>query len=165
MQLSHACSSMSAVFDEPNLVVSAGLVPALALADSVGVARARPERLTVPGPAGANAGLKVMSPGRRDGSPAPTRSTTWGCCGTAPPGSCSAGIRAPSTLGTFLRAFTFGHVKQLDAVASRTLVGLQERAGLLPGIDAELPDRHRRHHRGRRPGLSAGEGYRLHRCR
>ena len=26
---------------------------------------------------------------------------------------------APSTLGSFLRAFTFGHVRQLDAVAGR----------------------------------------------
>ena len=32
-----------------------------------------------------------------------------------------AGVRAPSTLGTFLRTFTFGHVRQLDAVASRLL--------------------------------------------
>ena len=30
---------------------------------------------------------------------------------------------APSTLGSFLRAFTFGHVRQLDAVASRFLAG------------------------------------------
>ena len=29
------------------------------------------------------------------------------------------GVRAPSTLGTFLRLFTFGHVRQLDAVAAR----------------------------------------------
>jgi hypothetical protein len=35
-----------------------------------------------------------------------------------------ADARAPSTLGTFLRAFTFGHVRQLDAVASRLLVNL-----------------------------------------
>ena len=28
---------------------------------------------------------------------------------------------APSTVGTFLRTFTFGHVRQLEAVASRTL--------------------------------------------
>lgn len=34
------------------------------------------------------------------------------------------GVRTPSTLGTFLRAFTFEHVRQLDAVASRTLTGL-----------------------------------------
>ena len=30
-------------------------------------------------------------------------------------------VMAPSTIGTFLRGFTFGHVRQLDAVASRTL--------------------------------------------
>ena len=43
--------------------------------------------------------------------------------------------RAPSTLGTFLRAFTFGHVRQLDAVASRVLVNLAARAPLLLGAD------------------------------
>jgi DDE family transposase len=40
---------------------------------------------------------------------------------------------APSTLGSFLRAFTFGHVRQLDAVASRLLVNLAARAPLLGG--------------------------------
>ena len=35
-----------------------------------------------------------------------------------------AGIYAPSTLGSFLRAFTFGHVRQLDAIASRFLLAL-----------------------------------------
>lgn len=30
-------------------------------------------------------------------------------------------VMAPSTVGTFLRTFTFGHVRQLDAVLSRTL--------------------------------------------
>jgi len=43
------------------------------------------------------------------------------------------GVRAPSTLGTFLRSFTFGHVRQLDAVASRFLVGLAKNAPILPG--------------------------------
>jgi hypothetical protein len=36
-------------------------------------------------------------------------------------------------LGTFLRSFTFGHVRQLDAVASRFLVGLAMSAPILPG--------------------------------
>jgi len=45
------------------------------------------------------------------------------------------GIRAPSTLGTFLRTFTFGHVRQLDAVASRFLIALAKNAPLLPGAD------------------------------
>jgi hypothetical protein len=46
-----------------------------------------------------------------------------------------AGVRAPSTLGTFLRRFTFGHVRQLDAVASRLLVNLAGHTPLLPGAD------------------------------
>ena len=42
------------------------------------------------------------------------------------------GVRAPSTLGTFLRTFTFGHVRQLDAVASRFLINLASIAPILP---------------------------------
>ena len=30
-------------------------------------------------------------------------------------------VMAPSTLGTFLRAFTFGHVRQLDRVIAETI--------------------------------------------
>ena len=40
---------------------------------------------------------------------------------------------APSTLGSFLRAFTFGHVRQLDAVASRFLLALAGVTPLLSG--------------------------------
>ena len=43
--------------------------------------------------------------------------------------------RAPSTLGTFLRSFSFGHARQLDAVASRLLVNLAARTPLLVGAD------------------------------
>ena len=45
---------------------------------------------------------------------------------------------APSTLGSFLREFTFGHVRQLDAVASRFLAGLHGRTPLLAGIDGPV---------------------------
>jgi hypothetical protein len=45
------------------------------------------------------------------------------------------GIRAPSTLGTFLRSFTFGHVKQLDKVAAEVLVNLAKHTPLLPDVD------------------------------
>ncbi len=46
-------------------------------------------------------------------------------------------VRAPSTLGPFLRTFTFGPVHLLDAVACRLLINLTARAPLLPGA-AEL---------------------------
>ena len=44
------------------------------------------------------------------------------------------GVRAPSTLGTFLRRFTFGNVRQVDAVNSRLLVALCRLSPLLPGV-------------------------------
>jgi len=41
-------------------------------------------------------------------------------------------VMAPSTLGTFLRSFTFGHVRQLDRVAE-TVMGRAWAAGAGPG--------------------------------
>ncbi len=41
------------------------------------------------------------------------------------------GLRVPTTLGTHLRAYRFGHVRQLNAVAARLLGNL---AGLVPGL-------------------------------
>lgn len=133
MQLSHAGSAMSATFDEPNLIVSAGLVPAVALAGSVGIGAMAQECLTVPGPAGANAGAKVMSLVAGMAAGADTIEA-MGLLRHGATGLLFDGIRAPSTLGTFLRGLTFGHVRQLDAVAARTLVGLHGRVDLLPGI-------------------------------
>jgi hypothetical protein len=43
--------------------------------------------------------------------------------------------RAPSTMGTFLRAFTFGHARQLDSVAAGLLTQLAARTPLLAGAD------------------------------
>src|SRR5690606_19458399 len=45
---------------------------------------------------------------------------------------------APSTLGSFLREFRFGHVRQLDAIASRMLVGLHAHSPVLAGIDGAV---------------------------
>jgi hypothetical protein len=44
-----------------------------------------------------------------------------------------AGIRAPSTLGSFLRAFTWGNVRQLEKVSRKLLPELTRLAPLLPG--------------------------------
>ncbi|GID46631.1 hypothetical protein Aca07nite_39060 [Actinoplanes capillaceus] len=43
------------------------------------------------------------------------------------------GVYAPSTLGSFLRTFTHGHVRQLQAAARDTLLGLAARTPLLAG--------------------------------
>jgi hypothetical protein len=47
----------------------------------------------------------------------------------------SGGIRAPSTLGSFLRSFTWGNVLQLEKVSRLLLEDLARRAPLLPGKD------------------------------
>ena len=61
MQLCHTSRATSAVFDDPNLVSSAGLVPVLALARSAGLGELAQQQLSVPTDKGANAGLKVAS--------------------------------------------------------------------------------------------------------
>ncbi len=61
MKLSHTLARTSAVFDDPNLVSFAGLVPVMALADTAGLRDLADERLTVATDKGANAGLKVAS--------------------------------------------------------------------------------------------------------
>jgi hypothetical protein len=121
---------VSARFDDPNLVSSGGLVPAMALAESAGLRGLADERLSVPTDKGANAGLKVAS-------------LVAGMVAGADSIDDMALLRhggmrrvfghayAPSTLGSFLRAFTFGHVRQLDAVASRFVTALAGRAPLV----------------------------------
>ena len=58
MQLSHDPAVVDAVFDEPNLVSCAGLVPVMALAEQAGLSELLAERLTVASP---NAGVKVTA--------------------------------------------------------------------------------------------------------
>jgi hypothetical protein len=48
------------------------------------------------------------------------------------------GLYAPSTVGTLLREFTFGHARQLESVLREHLVALCERVELLPGVGQEV---------------------------
>jgi hypothetical protein len=137
MQLSHTRPVASARFDDPNLVSCAGLVPITALAQKCGLAALADEHLTVPTDKGSNAGAKVTSlvAGMVAGADsiddmALLRHGAMGTVFDRP--------YAPSTLGSFLREFSFGHVRQLDAVASRLMAGLHARTPLLAGIDGPV---------------------------
>jgi hypothetical protein len=139
MQLSHRCMTGSAVFDEPNLVSSAGLVPVLVLAESAGLRMLAEQHLRVPTDKGANAGWKVTSlvGGMVAGADSidDMRLLRHGGMGRL-----FARAYAPSTLGSFLRSFRFGHVRQLDAVAARFLAGLAARSPLVAGAGTVLVD-------------------------
>lgn len=59
MRLSHDPLKTSARFDDPNLVSRAGLVPVIALAERAGLFALAREHVTVAGPCGANAAVKI----------------------------------------------------------------------------------------------------------
>src|ERR1700681_826644 len=122
MQLSHIRPVTAAKFDDPNLVSCAGLVPTVALAQQCELGALADERLTVPTDKGANAGRKITSlvAGMVAGADsiddmALLRHGAMGTIFDHP--------YAPSTLGSFLREFSFGHARQLDAVGSRFCAG------------------------------------------
>ena len=121
----------SAVFDDPNLVSTAGPVPVMALAQRAGLGALAGQFLSGPGPAGAHAGSKVAAvvAGMVAGADSfeDLAVLRHGAMRRLLPGA-----PAPATLGTHLRAHAFGRVPQLDAVATRVLAALD----LLP------PDHH-----------------------
>jgi hypothetical protein len=128
------CHGLSAVFDDPNLVSCAGLAPVLRLAQRAGLHRLVAEHVRIDAEGGANPVAKMGSlvAGMVAGADSIDDMDLLRHGGM---GRVFAGVRAPSTLGTFLRTFTFGHVRQLDAVASRLLANLAAHTPLLRGAD------------------------------
>jgi hypothetical protein len=77
-----------------------------------------------------------------------------------------SGLRAATTLGTHLRGYRFGHVRQLDAVASRLLVNLAGLSPILAGagqvcfvdVDDTIRETHGYHKQGAAYGYSKVKG-------
>ncbi len=120
------------VFDDPNLVSAAGLVPVMRLAESAGLHELVAELVATSSP---NPVVKAtgMVAGMLAGADSIDDLDVLRHGGM---GRLFGGVRAPSTFGTYLRSFTHGHVQQLDAVSARFLAGLAERVpGLIAGGD------------------------------
>jgi hypothetical protein len=132
MRLSHARSAIRVRFDDPNLVSCAGLVPVMALAVRCGLTALLADTLVMAGKGTANAAAKILAVigGMVAGADSISDMDLLRHGGM---NRVFDGVRAPSTLGTFLRRFTFGHVRQLDAVAARLLARLAAATPLLPG--------------------------------
>jgi hypothetical protein len=130
--LLHTLAKTRASFDDPNLVSHAGLVPLAALAErarlhDLATAHVRPD-----GGHGANAGLKVacLAAGMAAGADS---IDDMGLLRHGAMDRLFGGVRAPSTLGSFLRAFTWGNVSQLNKAHRKFLANLAREAPLLPG--------------------------------
>ena len=138
MHSSYTFTVESAVFDEQNLVSAAGLVPVLELAEQAGLSRLIDKHVDLPStrvksgavnPAGK---LTSIIAGIMCGADSIDDANVLRAGGTP---RVFNEVYAPSTLGIFLREFTFGHANQLAAVARQHLVALAARVPLLPGIE------------------------------
>jgi hypothetical protein len=134
VRLQQRPSTVRATFDDPNLVSCAGLVPVMRLAESVGMHEVIAQKVRLPGDVGSNPAGKAatvvagMAAGadsiddldlvRHGGMPVLFEQ-----------------VYAPSTIGSFLRSFTHGHVRQLGGAGRQMLTRLAARTRLLPGVD------------------------------
>jgi len=162
MQSSHAAAAVDVAFDDPNLIADVGLVPVIALAEKAGLPALVGEHLAIAGAAnsaGANPVAKVMSlvAGMVAGADSITDIDRLRHAGNH---LVFTQVRAPSTVGTFLRAFTHGHVQQLNRVLRELLVALCERVNLLPGADqvvfVDLDSTHRQVYGYQKEGAAVG---------
>jgi hypothetical protein len=126
-------TKVSVSFTEKNLVPNAGLLPAAALAQRIGLGELVDQRLVLAAH-GANSGAKaltVIGPMLAKGdSIDDTAIVRAGAAGTL-----FDATRAPSTIGSWLRAHKWSNVRQLDAV-SRELLARLWSAGAGPGDPA-----------------------------
>ncbi len=134
MRLLPGRCGVDAAFDDPNLVSCAGLVPLMALAEQVDLAGVVGRRVRLDVSTGANPGGKATSivAGMVAGADSIDDLCVLRHGGM---GALFGGCTHPSTLGSFLRSFSWGHALQLEAAARDLLAALAVRAPLLPGAD------------------------------
>src|SRR5712675_2535027 len=135
VQVSHKFSVDSAVFDDGNLVSCAGLVPVMALAERTGLSDLLAQMVHIAAP-------RITS-GSANPSPKLATLIAGMCAGadciddldvvrSGGMKTLFGGVYAPSTIGTLLWEFTFGHIRQLESALREHLVALSERVDLLP---------------------------------
>ena len=134
MRLSHDPLRISASFDDPDLVSRGGLVPVMALAGRAGLEALVRRHVAIAAKTGVYPEVKVgcLVAGMAAGADS---IDDMGLLRHGAMPELFGGVRAPSTLGSFLRSFTWGNVRQLEAAGRELLAELARQAPLLPGAD------------------------------
>jgi hypothetical protein len=136
----HSLDRLGVMFDDDHSVANAGLIATATLAQHLGLAALFDDYVDLAdAPGRANVGLKAMTlvHSALAGGDCIDDADRMRVAST--PAVLGHGVRAPSTLGTFLRAFTWGHVAQLDRVAGEALRRAWA-AGAGPGGDPVTVD-------------------------
>ncbi|MBF6607047.1 MAG: IS1380 family transposase [Chloroflexi bacterium] len=137
MRSSHSLDRLATAFDDDRLVADAGLLLPATLAQHLGLKGLVEEHLhlgTAPGRANVGDKFLTLVASALAGGDCIDDAAALQAGGTE--GVLGFVVKAASTLGTFLRSFRWGHVRQLDAV-SRHLLARAWAAGAGPG-DAPL---------------------------
>lgn len=165
-RVSRGIDRIDATFDDPNLVANAGLLLVATLVSRLGLEALINDRVRLGGRVGgAQPGRKVLTlvhaliagGSHIDHAEVLRAGATQAVLGHR--------VMAPSTLGTFLRSFTFGHIRQLDAVIAETIRRVWA-LGAGPGgdrlvidIDSTITEVHGHHKQGAGYGYTRVLGY------
>jgi hypothetical protein len=119
---SHTLDRIRVSFDDDHAVANAGLIAPATLAEHLGLRELFDTYVDLGAlPGHANVGLKAMTlvHSALSGGDCIDDADRMRVASTEE--VLGHGVRAPSTLGTFLRSFTFGHVAQLDKVLDESI--------------------------------------------
>jgi hypothetical protein len=140
MRSSHSLDRVRVTFDDKRLVANAGLIAPATLAQHLGLRDLFDEHVDLgDAPGRANVGDKALTVVHAVLAGADSIDD----CEVLRAGASSAvvghAVLAPSTIGIYLRSFTWGHARQLDTVAGELLVRAWT-AGAGPGAEAVTID-------------------------
>jgi hypothetical protein len=166
MGSSHTLDQLDICFDDTHAVANTGLLLAATLAERLGIEQAADALIDLGERAGAH------RPGRKLLTLVHSMLAGGDCSDDADLLRCGATsqvlghrVMAPSTLGTFLRSFTFGHVRQLDRLTEQLLTRAWA-AGAGPGdaamtmdLDSTVCEVHGDHKQGAAYGYTRTLGY------
>jgi hypothetical protein len=163
---SHTLDQLDICFDDTHAIANAGLLLPATLAERLGIEQAADALIDLgdrPGAAHPGRKLLTLVHSMLAGGDCIDDADLLRCGQTA--SVLGHRVMAPSTLGTFLRAFTFGHVRQLDRLNEQLLTRAWA-AGAGPGdgpmtidLDSTVCEVHGYHKQGAAYGYTHTLGY------
>lgn len=133
MPSSHSLDRIAVIFDDEHLVANAGLIAPATLAQHLGLRELFETHVDLgAAPGRANVGHKAMTLIHSALAGGDSIDDADALRAGASQAVLGHGVLAPSTLGTYLRSYTWGHARQLDKVAGE-LLGRAWAAGAGPG--------------------------------